>query len=155
MKPVISVILFLVALDPMAADAMITDKDAHWMAGISISILVLGASGAILPDFVAACPSEYRTAAGLAMGFAAGLAKEIYDGFYPETHQREFMDIVSTALGGWVGAVLYSQTATLADLVAGTESADVILRIISLGLASGAAVFLYNLAGPARSGSGT
>ena len=138
------------ALTADRRDVSLSDKDAHWLAGIGISLLVLGTSGAVFPDSVLACPSEYRAAIGLTIGLAAGSAKEIYDGFHPAQHNREILDIVATALGGWVGAALYWQAASITELGSGSKPSEGVLRAVSLGLASGAAAVLITLVRPER-----
>jgi len=43
---------------------------------------------------------------GLALAFAAGAAKEVYDYAHPTNHTANFFDFAATAVGGVFGALL-------------------------------------------------
>jgi hypothetical protein len=47
------------------------------------------------------------TSTGLAIGLGAGFVKELLDGLAPARHSQDWLDIMATAIGGWIGGVLY------------------------------------------------
>ena len=83
------------------------DKDLHLLGGLGLSFITIGLVYIAFPQidfFENPLPSML---VGLGVGLVAGAIKEVADGFFPERHKQEFLDLFATTIGGWIGAALF------------------------------------------------